>query len=102
MSCSERLGSASAAPMPNGWGPVRCPSLVGERLAPGTPIHLVDDLVYSGDTLCAAVALRQVDLFCTSASAILWTRRAEAAEVALEACGLQQVTRFASQTDMPE
>ena len=69
--------------------------LVGERLAPGTPIHLVDDLVYSGKTLCAAVdALRRVDLSCTSASAILWTRRAEASQVELEACGLQQVTLF--------
>lgn len=77
--------------------------LVGERLAPGTPIHLVDDLVYSGKTLCAAVdALRRVDLSCTSASAILWTRRAEASQVELEACGLQQVTCLVSQADMPE
>jgi len=77
--------------------------LVGERLAPATPIHLVDDLVYSGKTLCAAVdALRRVDLSCTSASAILWTRRAEASQVELEACGLQQVTCLVSQADMPE
>jgi orotate phosphoribosyltransferase len=77
--------------------------LVGERLAPGTPMHLVDDLVYSGKTLCAAVdALRRVDLSCTSASAILWTRRAEASRGELEACGLQQVTCLVSQADMPE
>ena len=67
--------------------------LVGERLAPGTPIHLVDDLVYSGKTLRTAVdALRRVGLSCTSASAILWTRRAEASHGELEACGLRQVT----------
>ena len=67
--------------------------LAGERLAPGTLVHLVDDLVYSGQTLCAAVdTLRRVDLPCTSASAVLWTRRAEASEVELEACGLQQVS----------
>lgn len=77
--------------------------LVGERLARGTPIHLVDDLVYSGETLCAAVhALRRVDLSCASASAILWTRRAEASAVALEACGLHQVTCLVSQADMPD
>src|SRR6478672_10539361 len=76
---------------------------VGEGLAPGTPIHLVDDLVYSGKTLCAAVdALRRVDLSCTSTSAILWTRRAEASEGELEACGLEQVTCLVSQADMPE
>jgi adenine/guanine phosphoribosyltransferase-like PRPP-binding protein len=77
--------------------------LVGERLAPGTQIHLVDDLVYAGKTLCASVdALRRVDLPCTSASAILWTRRAEASQSELEACGLQQVTCLVSQADMPE
>ena len=77
--------------------------LVGERLAPGTPIHLVDDLVYSGKTLCAAVdALLRVDLSCTSASAILWTRRAEASQGELEACGLRQVTCLVGQADMPE
>jgi adenine/guanine phosphoribosyltransferase-like PRPP-binding protein len=36
--------------------------LVGEQLVAGTPIHLVDDLVYAGETLCAAVdALRRVE-----------------------------------------
>ena len=76
--------------------------LVGERLAPGTAIHLVDDLVYSGQTVCAAVdAIHRVDLPCTSASAILWTRRAEASKVELEACGLQRVTCLVSQADMP-
>jgi adenine/guanine phosphoribosyltransferase-like PRPP-binding protein len=77
--------------------------LVGERLAPGTPIHLVDDLVYSGETLCAALdALRRVDLACMSASAILWTRRAEASTAGLEACGLRRVDCLVSQADMPE
>lgn len=75
--------------------------LVGERLAAGTAIHLVDDLVYAGETLCAAVdALRRVDLICSSASAILWTRRADASTVGLEACGLRQVTCLVSQAGM--
>jgi orotate phosphoribosyltransferase len=69
----------------------------------GTPIHMVDDLVYSGATLCAAVdAVRRVDLICTAASAILWTRRAEAARSGLAACGLHQVTCLVSQADLPE
>ena len=77
--------------------------LVGERLAPGSRIHLVDDLIFSGKTLCAAVdALDRVGLSCTSASAILWTRRAEASKGELDACGLQQVTCLVSQADMPE
>jgi hypothetical protein len=54
--------------------------LAGERLGPGTRIHLVDDLVYSGETLCAAVD--------ASASAILWTRRAETSTARMEGCGL--------------
>jgi adenine/guanine phosphoribosyltransferase-like PRPP-binding protein len=77
--------------------------LVGERLAPGTAIHLVDDLVYSGETISAAVdALRRGDLVCASASVILWTRRAEASVVGLEACGLDRVTCLVSQADIPE
>lgn len=73
--------------------------LVRERLAAGTSTHLVDDIVYSGDTLCAAVdALRRVDLACrSSASAILWTRGAETSTAALQTCGLQHVTCLVSQ-----
>jgi adenine/guanine phosphoribosyltransferase-like PRPP-binding protein len=77
--------------------------LVGERLEPGTPIHLVDDLVYTGQTLCAAEdALGRVGLHATSASAILWTRRAESSVAGLEACGLERVTCLVSQARMPD
>jgi adenine/guanine phosphoribosyltransferase-like PRPP-binding protein len=72
--------------------------LAGEQLAPGTPIHLVDDLIYSGETLCAALdALRSVDLDGTTASAIVWTARAEASVAALDACGIKRVTCLVSQ-----
>jgi adenine/guanine phosphoribosyltransferase-like PRPP-binding protein len=72
--------------------------LVGERLPRGTRIHLVDDLVYSGETLRNAVdALQRVDLTCTSASAILWTARAQASRAKLGACGLQRITCLVSQ-----
>lgn len=76
-------------------------SMCTELSAAGTVIHLVDDLVYAGETLCAAVdALRRVDLTCGSDSAILWTRRANASTVGLEACGLRQVTCLVSQAGM--
>lgn len=44
------------------------------------PVHLIDDLVYSGRTLRSALdALELVGLAGNSASTILWTRRADAA-----------------------
>lgn len=77
--------------------------LVGERLPAGTPIHLIDDLVYSGDTLCSAMeALRLVGLIGTSASTILWTRRADAAITELTERGLQTVSCLISQAQMPD
>jgi adenine/guanine phosphoribosyltransferase-like PRPP-binding protein len=77
--------------------------LAGERLAPGTSIHLVDDLIYSGATLCAALdALRGVDLGSTTASAIVWTARAEASVAALDACGIKHVTCLVSQAPVSD
>jgi adenine/guanine phosphoribosyltransferase-like PRPP-binding protein len=53
--------------------------LAGERLPPGTPVHLVDDLVFSGQTIRSArEALSLVGLDATTASAVLWTYRADA------------------------
>jgi adenine/guanine phosphoribosyltransferase-like PRPP-binding protein len=73
--------------------------LVGERLPAGTPVHLIDDLIYSGRTLRSALdALELVGLTATSASAILWTRRAEDAVRELAERGLQSVTCLVSQT----
>jgi adenine/guanine phosphoribosyltransferase-like PRPP-binding protein len=75
--------------------------LAGERLPPATQVHLLDYLVYSGDTLRSAVeVLRSVGLGATSASAILWTIRADAAVPALSSAGLQSVTCLVSQADM--
>src|ERR1700734_2522908 len=54
--------------------------LAGERLPPGTPVHLVDDLVFSGQTIRSARdALSSAGLDAVAASAILWTYRADAA-----------------------
>ena len=75
--------------------------LAGERLPPGTPVHLIDDLIYSGQTLRSAIqVLRSAGLTSNSASAILWTIRADAAISELSAAGLQSVTCLLSQANM--
>lgn len=67
--------------------------LAGERLPPGTPVHLIDDLVFSGETLRSArEALGIVGLDAGTASAILWTYRADASVEDL-AVGKNAVTR---------
>jgi adenine/guanine phosphoribosyltransferase-like PRPP-binding protein len=77
--------------------------LAGERLPAGTPVHLIDDLIYSGRTLCSALdALGVVGLASSSASAILWTRRADAAVPDLASRGLTSVTCLNSQAQMPD
>jgi adenine/guanine phosphoribosyltransferase-like PRPP-binding protein len=63
--------------------------LAGERLPPGSPLHLIDDLVFSGQTLRSArEALKRVGLDGKTASAILWTYRADAAKEKLAKDGL--------------
>lgn len=75
--------------------------LAGERLPPATPVHLVDDLVYAGHTLRAARdALDLVGLDATTASAVLWTLRADAAREELAAAGLTEITCLIHQRDL--
>lgn len=76
--------------------------LAGERLEPQTPIHLIDDLVYAGHTLRSArEALGLVGLDGRTASAILWTHRADAAKDELAAAGLTEVTCLTHQRLLP-
>lgn len=76
--------------------------LAGERLPPGTPIHLIDDLVFSGKTLRSAqAALQLAGLESQTASAILWTYRADAAREELAAAGLTRITCLLSQALIP-
>ena len=76
--------------------------LAGERLPPGTPIHLIDDLVFSGETLRSArQALNLVGLDAGTASAILWTYRADASVQELAAAGLTEVTCLVHQSAIP-
>lgn len=76
--------------------------LAGERLAPHTPVHLVDDLVYAGHTLRSArEALSLVGLDANTASAILWTIRADAASDELAAAGLTEISCLIHQQMLP-
>jgi adenine/guanine phosphoribosyltransferase-like PRPP-binding protein len=73
--------------------------LAGERLPPGTAIHLIDDLVFAGHTLrCAREALGLVGLDATTASVILWTYRADTAKDELGAAGLTEITSLLHQS----
>lgn len=75
--------------------------LAGERLPPGTPIHLIDDLVFAGETLRAArEALDLVGLDSRTASAILWTYRADLAKEDLAAVGLTDITSLVHQSQI--
>jgi orotate phosphoribosyltransferase len=48
------------------------PRLFGERLPPGTVVHVVDDFVHSGATLASAIhTLRDVGLIVRTAAAVL-------------------------------
>lgn len=76
--------------------------LAGERLPPHTPVHLVDDLVYAGQTLRSArEALGSVGLDARTASAILWTHRADAARDELAASGLTEISCLIHQRLLP-
>lgn len=77
--------------------------LAGERLPPGTPIHLIDDLVFAGHTLRAARdALNLVGLDGRTASAILWTYRADLAKDELAAAGITEITSLVHQSQIPD
>ena len=76
--------------------------LAGERLPPGTPVHLIDDLVFSGETLRSArETLGLVGLDAGTASAILWTYRADASVQELAVSGMTQITCLVHQSAMP-
>jgi adenine/guanine phosphoribosyltransferase-like PRPP-binding protein len=77
--------------------------LAGERLPAGTRVQLIDDLVFSGQTLRSArEALSAVGLNATTASAILWTYRADAAMEELSAAGLTEVACLTHQSLIPD
>lgn len=76
------------------------PRLAGERLDPGTRVHLVDDLLYSGETLrSAASVLTAVGLEVREASVIVAANHSEhlASTVALP---LERVSCLVVATDL--
>jgi adenine/guanine phosphoribosyltransferase-like PRPP-binding protein len=76
--------------------------LAGERLPPGTPVRPIDDLVFSGQTLRSArEALGLVGLDAGTASAILWTYRADASVQELTAAGMTEITCLVHQNAIP-
>lgn len=80
------------------------PRLAGERLDPGTPVHLIDDVLHSGRTLGAAAAvLRSAGLSVTEASVVVGADHAAAIEAMLEPVGLERVTCLvlAGDLDLP-
>lgn len=77
--------------------------LAGERLPPGTPVHLIDDLVFSGQTLSSArEALSAAGLDARTASVIVWTYRADAATEELAAAGLTEISCLTHQSQIPD
>jgi adenine/guanine phosphoribosyltransferase-like PRPP-binding protein len=76
--------------------------LAGERLPHGTAVHLIDDLVFSGQTLRSArEALDLAGLHAKTASAILWTYRADTAVEELAAAGMTEITCLTHQSLIP-
>jgi len=69
------------------------PRLAGERLEPGTRVHLIDDLLYSGVTLgSAASVLSLAGLVVREASVIVGADRTERVASMVRSAGLEQVT----------
>jgi adenine/guanine phosphoribosyltransferase-like PRPP-binding protein len=77
------------------------PLLAGERLALGSTVHLIDDLVHSGATLAsAATTLREAGLVVRAASCLLTAPPAEAGPGIIAAAGIQQLSALAVTTDL--
>jgi adenine/guanine phosphoribosyltransferase-like PRPP-binding protein len=77
------------------------PLLAGERLAPGSTVHLVDDLVHSGATLAAAAdPLRAVGLVVHAASCLLTAPLDEPWPDTVAAAGIEQLSSLGLTTDL--
>lgn len=77
------------------------PHLAGERLEPGANVHLIDDVVYSGETLRSASALlTSVGLVVREASVILGANTAEAVAAMVSSSVLERVTCLVLATDL--
>ncbi len=78
--------------------------LAGERLDEGTRVHLIDDVIYSGETLrSAGSVLRSAGLDVREASVIVGASSAESIQSMLTSSGLERASCLvlATQLDLP-
>jgi len=69
------------------------PRLAGERLRPGSTVHLIDDLVHSGETLASAArTLREADLVVQLASCLLIAPETAGSPDNVGAAGIAEIT----------
>lgn len=77
------------------------PRLSGERLAPGSTVHLVDDLVHSGATIAsAAETLREAGLVVRTASCLLAAPPSGSWPDTIAVAGIEQLSSLALTTDL--
>jgi adenine/guanine phosphoribosyltransferase-like PRPP-binding protein len=77
------------------------PRLSGERLAPGSTVHLIDDLVHTGVTLAtAAKTLREAQLAVTVASCLLVAPAHAGWPDAVATAGIDEITALATTTQL--
>ena len=75
--------------------------LAGERLDPGTKVHLIDDVIYSGETLRSASALlRSVGLVVDQASVIVGANTVEAVAAMVSRTLLERITCLVLASDL--
>jgi len=77
------------------------PRLFGERLAPGSTVHVIDDLVHSGQSLAAAAqTLGAAGLEVRGASCLLVAPETTGWRGTLGAAGLGQLASLATTTEL--
>jgi orotate phosphoribosyltransferase len=80
---------------------VREDDLSGERLAAGTKVHLIDDLVHSGQSVASAARmLRRADLDVRGASCMLVAPESTGWRDTLAAAGLHRLDALAMTTEL--
>jgi adenine/guanine phosphoribosyltransferase-like PRPP-binding protein len=77
------------------------PRLFGERLRPGSTVHVIDDLVYTGESLASAVRLlRGAGLDVRGASCLLVAPESTGWRQTLAASGIAQLGSLASTAEL--
>jgi orotate phosphoribosyltransferase len=80
---------------------VRDSDLSGERLRPGTRVHLIDDLVHSGDSMASAARLlRDAGLEVHGASCLLVAPETTAWRGTLAGAGIDRLNALAATTEL--